>query len=385
MELRELRARYSAVLYTVSSALHGVSLVKKMPAEAIYTYASRHSLGALACHGLELAGAATPAMSADKLQATRRTMLFNNARDEICKRFDSENIRYILLKGIVLKELYPAIGLREMSDNDILIDPASRRRVKKIMQELGYKIEEYNSGNHDVYIKAPVLNFELHVSLFTNQRERLKEYFKKTFDRATPVGQGRSEYIMTDEDFYIYIKAHEYKHYTNGGTGLRSLVDTYLFMQAHSQTLDMEYIERECREIGIFEYEVASRRLAEKIFSRDRLEELLASARGGELSLTDDELDMLDYICSSGTYGIISQEIANAMKRYEDAGESSGKLKFLLRRLVPPMSFYKEHAPFVYKYKIFIPFYLIWRLIRALLRSPRRVFAQIKNVAKYKK
>lgn len=385
MELHELRARYCAVLYTVSSALCGVTLVKKMPAEAIYSYASRHSLGALTCHGLELAGAATPSASADKLQAVRRAMLFDNARAEICKRLNTEKIKYILLKGIVLKELYPAIGLREMADNDILIDPAHRHKVKKIMRELGYKVESYGKGNHDVYTKSGGLNFEIHISLFSLQNERMYGYFASIFERARRVDEKSFEYRMTDEDFYVYVKAHEYKHYASGGTGLRSLVDTYLFMNAHAQTLDMEYIERECRSIGIFEYEYESRELAKKIFGVDMLSKLLDAAKGGELPLSEDELNMLDYICSSGTYGVMSQQIANAMKRYEDEGAKSGKLKFLWRRLVPPMSFYRESAPFVYKYKIFIPFYLIGRLVRAVARRPGRVFAQIKSVIKYKK
>ncbi len=385
MELSELRARYFAVLYTLSSALSGVCLVNKMPAEAIYSYASKHSLAALACHGLELAGAATPDMSNEKLRALRRELIFDTARAEICKRLNTEKIKYVLLKGVILKKLYPSAGLREMADNDILIDPSCRRKVKRIMRELGYKVASYGSGNHDVYTRDTVLNFEIHVSLFSNQRERLYSYFESTFDRVNPASDGAFEHLMSDEDFYIYMKAHEYKHYANGGTGLRSFVDTYLFLKAHEGALDMEYIERECSLIGILEYERASRALSLKIFDKNMLAALLSAARGGELPITEDEANMLDYVASSGTYGTVAHSVENAMEQYEKEGERAGKLKFLWRRLVPPMSFYKESAPFVYKYKIFIPFYIIWRLIKALFRNPARIFAQIKDTVKYKK
>ena len=36
---------------------------------------------------------------------------------------------------------------------------------------------------------------------------------------------------FTDEDFYVFIVAHEYKHFADlGGTGIRNLVDRYVYL-----------------------------------------------------------------------------------------------------------------------------------------------------------
>ena len=385
MDKTSHRRRTSALLYVLSSALSGNAPVSRLPSESIYSLAVKHSLGALCCHGLELAGAAPDSAVSEKLYAIRREMLFDNARAEILARFEREGIKYINLKGIVIKSMYPGIGMREMSDNDILVGYSDRHKVKKIMRELGYKVESYGKGHHDTYIKEPVLNFEMHVSLFSYKREVLSKYFSGIMDRAEP--RGTCERVMSDEDFYLFLKAHEHKHYASGGTGLRAIVDTYVFLKNKAESLDFSLIERECAALGIAEYERESRNLSMKLLSPDFLDALLAHARdGADLPLTDSEWNMLDYISTSGTYGSVSNEIDNAMQEYD--GEKKGfaaKMHFLFRRVFPPMAYYAENAPVVYRFKILIPFYCIGRLICAVFRNPARVIAQLKNLIKYKK
>ena len=75
---------------------------------------------------------------------------------------DSEHIWYLPLKGIILKDYYPSVGMRQMSDNDILFDADAWERVEKHMLSEGYETESVGKGNHDVYQKAPVYNFEMH-------------------------------------------------------------------------------------------------------------------------------------------------------------------------------------------------------------------------------
>ena len=386
MDLVELRARSTAVLYTVSSALSGVTLTSSMPAAAIYSHATTHSLGALVCRGLELAGCAPDNAVLDKLKSARREMVFSAARNSILARFDEHKIKYICLKGIVFKSLYPELGLREMTDNDILIDPNSRAEVRRIMRSLGYTVESYGKSHHDIYTKEPFLNFEMHITLFSVKNERFHKYFEAVFEKAARVDDETYECRMSDEDFYIYTKAHEYKHYISGGIGMRTLVDTYVYLKDKGDALDFDYITEECDKIGIAEYESLSRALAMKIFDTGFLPSLLIAAKGGELSLDQDEIEMLDYFASSGTFGKVSRQVENEIRRYEaDGGGRTSKIKFLLRNVFPPISFYRESAPIVYKVKILIPFYCIGRLIVTLLKRPARVFAKIKSTVKYKK
>ena len=95
-------------------------------------------------------------------------------RAEIFRELDRMKIWYLPLKGIGLKSLYPGIGMREMSDNDILIDPCGRDRVHELMLRRGYTALSKPAEHHDVYLKQPIYNFEIHVGLigdFLDKRE----------------------------------------------------------------------------------------------------------------------------------------------------------------------------------------------------------------------
>jgi hypothetical protein len=70
------------------------------------------------------------------------------------------------LKGTVIREWYPKFGMRESSDCDVLFDRTCEEKVKGIMAGLGYEVSSYGYGHHDVYLKRPVTNMQIHVELF---------------------------------------------------------------------------------------------------------------------------------------------------------------------------------------------------------------------------
>ena len=58
----------------------------------------------------------------EKNQAVYKNVLMDVEREEIIAFFEEKNIWYLLLKGLIIREYYPNPALREMSDNDILVD-----------------------------------------------------------------------------------------------------------------------------------------------------------------------------------------------------------------------------------------------------------------------
>jgi len=65
----------------------------------------------------------------EKNQAVYKNVLMDVEREEIIAFFEEKNIWYLLLKGLIIREYYPNPALREMSDNDILVD---RKYMKDI-------------------------------------------------------------------------------------------------------------------------------------------------------------------------------------------------------------------------------------------------------------
>ena len=244
----------------------------KMDLQGVFTVAKAHSLTAVAAYALETAGIYDKDFKEEKAKAIRKSILLDVEREIVLAELEKAGIWYMPLKGIILKEYYPAIGMRQMADNDILFDPTKSETVKEIFEKLGFTTEHYGDSNHDIYHKLPVCNFEMHRTLFENWTgETINDYYHNVKKRLIQKNNKSMALSFSDEDLYIYIIAHEYKHFIMRGTGLRSLVDRYLFLKKHIKTLDMSYIRNELSKLHIADYEKKSRLLVLDLFNGKKL------------------------------------------------------------------------------------------------------------------
>lgn len=386
-ELSLQRELSGHMIYLVSCALHDTvpekKLVEKIDLDALYRLAASHSLAALVCMALDAAGifgSADPVLvkkwTDTKYKAVRKNLLLDTEREEIFRQMDAEGIWYLPLKGVVLKELYPEYGARQMADNDILFDASRREDMKKLMAERGYEITRYGKGNHDIYEKPPVYCYEMHVSLFgKGHREKWQDYYKNVKERLIPDGAGSYGYHFGDEDFYIYLVTHAYKHFDDGGTGLRSLADMYLYIWKKGRSLDWDYIKTELRKLEAAGFEEKSRVLAVKLFSDPVPFE--------KIKMTEEEQGLLDVFVGSGTYGTMRKHVESSLKKMgRDGGKIDGrvKIKYCLGRLFPGMEWYESNAPFCYKHKWTIPFYDVFRIIRGILGKTGKIREELRAV-----
>lgn len=358
MTREEYRKAAEDVIYLAACAVNRVlpdaDRVKGMDLALLYHVADFHLLTAITAMALESAGVCDPAFTQAKSKAIRKVILMDAEMKALFARLDAAGIWHMPLKGSVLKDLYPAVGMRQMADHDILIDPSRAADVNEIMESLGFTTEHFGTGVHDTYHKEPVCNFEIHRVLFGESHDdKLVAYYRNVGDRLIK-GTG-CERHFTPEDFYLYMIAHEYKHYSSGGTGLRSLLDTYIYLR--SKALDLEYVTGEAGKLGIADFEAANRSLALHLFD------------GAELTGTDRE--MLDYILSSGTYGTIKNRIRNTMKK-----RNWTKIRYALHRFFVPVSRknpdYADYAgqyPFFYRHMLLLPFLPFYRTFRAMIEG----------------
>ena len=296
----------------------------KMDLSGVFAVAKAHSLTAIAAYALESAGIYDKDFEEEKNKSIRKTIILDAERENVLAELEKAGIWYMPLKGILIKDLYPQIGMRQMADNDILFDKIRAEDVRTIMQSFGFKTKNFDSGNHDIYYKPPVCNFEMHTQLFSDlHQEVFYNYYSDVFQMLTKDSENCFGYHLSVEDFYIYITAHNYKHFSGGGTGLRSLVDTYVYLNHYAGKLDMKYIENECEKLGISEYEKQSRELAMHLL--------------GGVKLTAGEYKMFDYIIFSGTYGTVENSINNKLSKQNV--NHFAKLEYIKTRLfVLPLS-----------------------------------------------
>ena len=235
-----MRKEYFDLLYLASCGVNrqkpSVSCVKyyKEDSEALaslYRFSKKHLLESLIGMTLQKSGLALPQnWQINIANAIRKVLLFDAERSRILSFMEQNGIWYLTLKGIILKEYYPSVGMRQMCDNDILYDETQSEKLQSYMVSLGYTSLYENYGNVEVYEKIPVYNFEMHRSLYgVSDKNTWEEYYRTVKERLILNENSMFGYHMTDEDFYIYIMCHAYKHYIGGGTGIRSLLDFYVY------------------------------------------------------------------------------------------------------------------------------------------------------------
>ena len=366
---QEYRDAIQNVIYLVGCAVNGTTpeagRVHAMNLEQLYKAASRHLLTAITAMALESAGVRDAAFTQAKGKAIRKVALFDAERVAVLRALEEAGIWYMPLKGSVMKGYYPKFGMRQMADNDILYDVSRSADVRTIMESLGFTTVMYvqNNYNHDHYDKEPVCNFEMHRALFAPvSGDRLCDYYLNIKDRLVKDKGNAYGYHFTDEDFYIYITAHEYKHYSGSGTGLRSILDTYVFLKRFEDKLDWKYIAGEMDKLGIADYERQNRSLALHLF--------------GSETLTTEDKAMLQYIIGSGTYGNRRNYVGNQIKKL--GGGTKGKLKYLKNRIILPMESVESGYPFFYRHKVLMPFLWLWRICKALTIRRKIVWSELR-------
>lgn len=372
-------------LYLVACALHKKEpdrqRVALMDLRAIFELSNAHKMKSILSYGLE---SVSDTLNSDiwdqwkeaRDRAIQKAILLREEKKRIVAFLETEGIRYLPLKGILLSELYPKKGMREMSDIDILYDVEKKEQLYQYMISRGYKYYKPKSalGHYveDVYVKSPFYNFEFHTRLFDKELvdKSVAEYYDRLHDHMIKDEGCEYGYHMTPEDEYLYNVAHGYKHYKLYGIGIRFLVDVYLMLRNH--TLDMEYIRHESGLMGIQQFETAIRSLSEKLFSVNEID---------KDSLSSEELSMLDYVFKSGVYGNQNNRIVNRLEAFQ---ESRGKkqslgatVAYFWRRLFPSDEYMKFYSPQVSKHPWMMPAFYVQRLFKALVYKRKKITKEL--------
>lgn len=347
----------------------------------LYNISNKHFLTALIGTSLKKADVTLPKEWEQAIsKAVRKNILFDIEREKLFSFMEQEGIWHLPLKGVILKDFYPSVGMRQMSDNDILFEERFADNVQKYMQSQGYETVSFHQGNHDIYKKEPIYNFELHRALYGSaHKKEWEDYYKNIKDKLILNTGSSYGYHFREEDFYIYIVSHAYKHYMGSGTGLRTLLDFYVYLNAKEQDLDFSYIEKECKVLGIADFEHRNRILCKKTFSITNVYD----KNVWEEQFSEEENKMLFYYLSSGVYGTMEHMVENRIHKLEASTKSKSKFRYLWNRLFPDETVCKHYLPFC-KYKWLFPIAWAYRIL-CLLADKKRSKQIIKELKIVKK
>lgn len=282
-------------------------------------------------------------------QATRRVIILENEIKNIRDVFENSGIDFILLKGAVLRKLYPAAWMRVSGDIDLLVradelDIAEQVLVKK----LNYSVT--SEGAHHDHVTAPGgFHVDLHFTL-TERDGQAKPFLEDVWNRCAVVEGKKHEYRMDDDMFYLFHMFHAAVHFQLGGCGMRPVLDTWLLN--HRIDFDVEKRRTLLQQAGLWQFAETMEKLAEAWFFG-------AEALGIE--------DIENYIFNGGLYGG-EQRIAAAQ------AQNNGRFSYLVKRAFPPVSIMKNVGyPNAEKRKVLLPYFWLHRLVRGFVQGKSKL------------
>lgn len=319
--------------------------------EKLFKFSKAHSAANLVGYALQKLDMLPDEYAAPFLKELKLSMVREATQEletqEIAAQLEKRGIRYMMLKGSVMKQLYPLPYLRSMCDVDIQYDTAFKARLDDFMSDLGYEKAEVSGtdGVNIAYRKKPFMYIEFHGALMDKDVPLYNRYFGTDFERTIPVNGCEVKY--SDEDFFVFMAAHLAKHYFLGGSGLRSLLDIWLYLRKKPE-LDREYIFAELKKIKLDEFINIMLGINAVLFE------------GAKPS--EQQKNIISYILSSGTYGTTANKSAELIK-------NQSKGSYVKQRLFPDREFMAINYPVVKKCVLLMPLFWIIRLVSVSLKK----------------
>ena len=304
-----------------------------------------------------------------------RSLVQRQERDRILNALTEQGIDVLPLKGCQMIEMYPKPEYRQMADLDIMIRGEQAERVRSCLEDLGYDCLRFDVTNEDTYGKKPFMHLEMHRTLMSEGSSELllKEYFREAWSRALPEREIPHRYYFSWDDYYVYMLAHFYKHYNSRGSGIRNVMDLWVFRQVHGSELNQDYVERELRKMKLTEF-------------RSNMEELSDRWFGSSFSPlpSQEELEMV--IITSGAYGLRSTGREKLLQRLrKEYGKDRDTIRYMQELIFPSYQKIIVKYPRFYGYQKFLPVLWILRWGDKILHDRERIYGNIKLLMQSRK
>lgn len=289
------------------------------------------------------------------------TIVYENQNlmiEEIKRIFNASNIDFVLLKGSVIRKIYPKHFLRLQGDIDILVREKDIDAASKALVKEGY--QQGHAWLHHIEFQKNNMIMELHHSLFGDAKQ-WNGYFVSPWDHVYNVEQ--NEYSFENTYFIMYEIAHLAKHFKGDGAGLRPFIDFYYLF--NEDNIDFNQINEEVKKVGLEKFLNSIYNVLGYFFGFDKVKYQNINCLN----------DYVSVIIESGTHGHSknSNYYANRL-----AGKKQSKLKFYLTSLFPGHNKMKLMYPYLNKYPILYPYARICRICRC-------IFVKSKDVNKIEK
>lgn len=266
-----------------------------------------------------------------------RQILKTEAFLQLYKKLLDENLKVLVVKGIICRNMYPNPDARSSGDEDMYVEEASFKRVHDIFLSNGLKMQEgddLDSSQVVTYFDTRTgLHIELHRSLFSKENEaygKLNDAFVNVFKNAVQVKiNGVDIWTMSEEEHLLYLIFHGFKHFLHSGFGIRQVCDIVLFAQKYGDKIDMYRLFDTLKTFGADVFSANLFDIGEKYLGISVSDAHIPSDIWDSYSQYIDSDELLRDILDSGVYGNSSMDRKHSSLITLNAVTSRGDSGFL--------------------------------------------------------
>ena len=288
-------------------------------------------------------------------------------RDELFDLLTEAGVDMLPLKGSWLKEAYPQVDFRQMSDLDILIHGKDRRKVGQLMESAGYTKEEQHAAHHDGYEKKPYTAVEIHLQMM-NGSDKYHRYYDNVWEKVKTVDGNPRLFRLTPEDEYIYYILHLKHHLELAGCGIRLLLDSVVYRNLYPD-MDPVYLQKEYEKLGIGTFVNQIQQIADCWFVSGT-------------PIPEDLEELTRYILWSGIYGSFDTAVQIKMdaldRKYKNPLMRT--LAYCCYHFCRPLSEMKGYYPVLEKCPVLLPVFWCVRLVSILKKRPGTLRQHFRSV-----
>jgi hypothetical protein len=298
--------------------------------------------------------------------------------EKVIDEFNRVGIPLIIMKGLILRNLYPYPETRTMSDFDLAVKQEYFEDSIWILKKLGFRIEGHERMVH-VQMRYENLLLELHRNLFDESHESLPQnYMYEMWKNAIPVSIfGKEVLSYSDMDNMLYLLLHAAKHFREGGFGLRQLCDIVLFVRDKQDTIKWEQFYKKVDNLRISRFTLSVFAICNRLFDMTIPEYLR------QMKMPDDQLldSFIRDILEGGTFGkntIVGQTSSNIIHKigFHDYNEHR-QFFGLIRFLFPMPSRLGEKYFFAKKYPLLLPVAWVHRWTCNIVNKQQREMMKV--------
>ena len=282
---------------------------------------------------------------------------------EVYKKLSEKNIKILVFKGIIFRNMYNNPDDRISSDEDILIKKEDYEKVKEFFLSEGF--EFIDKGEECAYFsKSTGLCIEVSTSLFSHESKaygHLNKLFEDVFEKSIKINIDKIDILtLSHEQHLIYIVFHNMKHFLTGGFGIRQVADFSKYIETYGEYINWEKFWSDLKDLNYDTFALNLIEISLKYlgFNDDKITYPANITSFDELKNSQkyyiNSESLINDILDAGVFGASTMDRKHTALMTLDAVEDKKKSN-RLKAVFPNVNYLKDNYTYLQKYPILLP------------------------------